>query len=232
MAVSPESQMVLTIQNSTFVGLPNASLPNQTSISQRRLQDKSTSTDDAASTDFDTLTAPALPPALPTTSLTAITVAPVTAHVVAAAAAAAANAAAADAAAIPDRRLLFISGGRVTARFVTFSDNRNGGAVEVTGGTLTMQDCRIQRNVAQRGAAILVEGGSVVADTCLIEDNVATEAGGGLFVRKGSVHLSNLSVLLNNEANSGRAISLDASGTISYTLPAPLGRRDPGARKL
>ena len=119
-------------------------------------------------------------------------------------------------------RALSVSGGLVSVERTTLT-NATAGAIAVSGGHVEMSDSVLRENRAEEGGAMSVSGGSVTATRCRFEDNDAAVEGGGLFATGGTVALGNLTLLRGNSAPVGASISArDAS--LSYVLPAPLTR--------
>jgi predicted outer membrane repeat protein len=104
----------------------------------------------------------------------------------------------------------------------TFEDHSAGGIV-LAHGHLVLKDSILQRNLAVNGGAMRVSGGHAEVSDCRFEQNEATESGGALHVDGGEVELSNRTVLLQNRAPTGKAVEF-TNGSLSYTLPVPLGR--------
>ena len=101
----------------------------------------------------------------------------------------------------------------------------SGGAITVEGGRLVLFDCRILENAAGvNGGAIMVNGGQLEAFVTLIERNHAAQDGGALMVASGSVLLANETLLLSNTASGKPSSVFIGSGSVTYQLPAPLGR--------
>ena len=119
---------------------------------------------------------------------------------------------------------LVITGGssEVIVSGSTFEDHSAGGIV-LAHGHLVLKDSVLQRNLAVNGGAMRVSGGHAEVSDCRFEQNEATESGGALHVDGGEVELSNRTVLLQNSAPAGKAIEF-TNGSLSYTLPVPIGR--------
>ena len=101
-----------------------------------------------------------------------------------------------------------------------------GGALSLTaGGRVEARNTTFFQNIADGdGGAVYVDGGSALFHGCRFLRNVAGGDGGALFVRSGFVVLREGTRLAGNSAaGSGNSIFMLQSGSITYTLPAPLG---------
>jgi hypothetical protein len=104
-------------------------------------------------------------------------------------------------------------------------DASNGGAISITGGVVEVRNATLSGHVTDgNGGAVHVDGGIARFDNCIFELNEAEGDGGALYVRSGSVVLGARTQLrANSAAGRGRSIFVVA-GTVTYKLPAPLGR--------
>ena len=118
------------------------------------------------------------------------------------------------------RALSIMSHGEVVVEHTEFF-NVTGGAIEVQGGRLELQDSILRGNQAESGGGMSVSRGLVVALRCIFESNRAMTAGGGLYVRGGRVELKKRTLLRGNVAREGSSIAFYV-GALSYSLPAPL----------
>ena len=119
---------------------------------------------------------------------------------------------------------LRVHAGRSELRRTLFSGLPAGALRLVGDAHVLVSDSVISRNNATRGAAANVtDSATLVFVRSEIEHNTATVAGGALSVGGGYVLLSNQTVLRHNTAPSGQTMSIDASGSVTYGLPAPLG---------
>ena len=150
------------------------------------------------------------------------------------------------------RAVSIVGGGEATLRR-TILRGHEGGAIAVSGATLTLIECTIRDSKADRGGAILVTGesSSVMIVMSNFTRNEGFVSGGALQVcravqtsscaaRKsfasahisypqvegGLVSLSDETLIERNEARDGFGISIHlvAPGRLTYTLPAPPGR--------
>jgi hypothetical protein len=101
----------------------------------------------------------------------------------------------------------------------------HGGALSVTGGHVDANNVTFRRFVTEgNGGAVYVDGGIASFDSCTFELNEAVGDGGALYVRSGSVALGARTLLRGNSAaRSGNSMFV-LTGTVTYRLPAPLGR--------
>lgn len=123
-------------------------------------------------------------------------------------------------------RVLRVGGGAVHVEATTFEDNP-GGAVEVVAGHLVLVGSWLRRNRASEGGAMFVTGGQVQMSSTVCEGNEASVRGGALFIEGGNVSITDRSLLLDNYAPTGRSVYLASARalvSLTYTLPAPLGR--------
>ena len=100
-------------------------------------------------------------------------------------------------------RALSISGGSVTISDAVFK-GLPGGAIEVSGGDVSVYTSAFKENKAERGGALLVTGGELRVHNSTFTDNEANE-GGALFVTSSEVRVSN-STFTSNKADEGGAI--------------------------
>ena len=98
----------------------------------------------------------------------------------------------------------------------------DGGALSLTGGRAEVRNTWFLDNHADRGGAIAVDGGSLLLDNCRLDSNTATLDGGALYVRSGAVNLRSGTLLQGNSALSGNSLYIDG-GTVQYMLPCSLG---------
>ena len=104
-------------------------------------------------------------------------------------------------------RALSISGGSVTISDAVFK-GLLGGAIEVSGGDVSVHTSAFKENEAERGGALLVTGGELRVHNSTFTDNEANE-GGALFVTSSEVRVSN-STFRDNKAK--RTISKVSKG--------------------
>ena len=95
-------------------------------------------------------------------------------------------------------RALMISGGSVVISDAVF-EGLPDGAIEVSGGEVSMLTSAFKENQAERGGALLVTGGKVRVHNSTFTKNKANK-GGALFVKSGEVRVSN-STFADNKAN-------------------------------
>ncbi len=90
-----------------------------------------------------------------------------------------------------------------------------GGGIAVTDGLrLTVDDCVIEDNTAERGAGLFTEFGAVTTITgSIVRDNAATGWGGGAMVRGTLFAFS--SGFSDNDASHGGAVMVSLDGTVS-----------------
>jgi hypothetical protein len=82
----------------------------------------------------------------------------------------------------------------------------NGGALAIQNGAdVVLRECRIAANDAANGAGIDLDRGTLRIERCLLDGNVASGDGGALRNRGGEVHVVN-STFSNNAADQGGAI--------------------------
>ena len=101
-------------------------------------------------------------------------------------------------------RALSISGGSVTISDAVFK-GLPGGAIEVSGGDVSVRTSAFKENKAKRGGALLVTGGELRVHNSTFTDNIGLNEGGALFFTSGEVRMSN-STFRDNKANEGGAI--------------------------
>ena len=101
-------------------------------------------------------------------------------------------------------RALSISGGSVTISDAVFK-GLPGGAIEVSGGDVSVYTSAFKENTAERGGALLVTGGELRVHNSTFTDNIGLNEGGALFFTSGEVRMSN-STFKDNKANAGGAI--------------------------
>ncbi len=89
-------------------------------------------------------------------------------------------------------------------RTVTIGWYGYGGGVYADGGTLVLEDCRIEGNQADRGGGVYSKSTLVVLHT-EFWNNTATDLGGGLVVRDAIATVEN-STFIGNEAEDGAAL--------------------------
>ena len=82
---------------------------------------------------------------------------------------------------VPRAAALTVLGGEARLRQTTFAGHR-GGAIAVTSGGVTLNDCLLAHNHAARGGALHVIGGRVHISNCVFEQNRALTSGGALQV--------------------------------------------------
>ena len=104
-------------------------------------------------------------------------------------------------------RALSISGGSVMISDAVFK-GLPGGAIEVSGGDVSVYTSAFKENKAERGGALLVTGGELRVHNSTFTDNEANE-GGALFVTSSEVRVSN-STFRDNKAK--RTISKVSKG--------------------
>lgn len=87
--------------------------------------------------------------------------------------------------------MLVENGSAMIFRNLFFRENRaqyGGGAVWITGGSTTFEDCLFDQNTstepAARGGAILVENGDLTLEGCRFTDNVTEGQGGAIFSKQ------------------------------------------------
>ena len=122
-----------------------------------------------------------------------------------------------------ERPLLQMRNGNVELQMVTISGGLGGGIV-VGDGRLTLLNCTLRGNRAVRGAGLRVDGGQAMIAGTIFVENDAARGGGAMHVSGGVVELMERSLLVRNEAPTGKSIELTANGSLAYTLPAPAGR--------
>ena len=99
-------------------------------------------------------------------------------------------------------RALMILGGSVTISDALF-EGLPGGAIEVSGGDVSVHTTSFKENQAERGGALLVTGGELRVHNSTFTENEAEE-GGALFIKSGKARVSN-STFTDNKANAGGA---------------------------
>lgn len=112
-------------------------------------------------------------------------------------------------------RCITISGGTVDllgGYIVNFSSENDGGAIQMTGGTLNQMGAVIAANTAARGGAICVNNATLNISGGVISGNVATahaaegdatnSGGGGVYAINGTVNMT-AGYVTNNQANAG-----------------------------
>ena len=117
---------------------------------------------------------------------------------------------------------------------------RYGGALLLAGGSLVAEQSNFTDNVARFGGGLHASAGDASFAGCLFARNAASEHGGGISLSGDArVVLSNGSLLVANSLlGNGFVNSVwvhpaetpPASASLSYTLPAPLGRWVDGSR--
>ena len=105
-------------------------------------------------------------------------------------------------------RALSISGGSVTISDAVFK-GLPGGAIEVSGGDVSVYTSAFKENTAERGGALLVTGGELRVHNSTFTDNIGLNEGGALFFTSGEVRMSN-STFKDNKAK--RTISKVSKG--------------------
>ena len=120
-----------------------------------------------------------------------------------------------------------VGGGRVLLRECTLANHRGAGALYVSGGEVTIEDSSFADNGADDdglGGAVSVSGGSVALSRCSLVRNTHTEGTTSMHVTAGRVVLGDATLLLEDHATlAGASMRIDG-GSVSYELPAPLGR--------
>ena len=118
------------------------------------------------------------------------------------------------------------SGGALTLSFLTLRDGKaiyiygetystNGGAIYISGGTLTASGCIFTVNRANYdGGAVYVSGGAFEASDCSFTSNSA-EFGGAVYVSDGGTFTASGSSFSSNQASAGVDIYLETVGTSS-----------------
>ena len=113
-----------------------------------------------------------------------------------------------------------ITGGNVEFRNLIiengYTSNSNGGAINVSNATLTLETCIIQRNRAVEGAGLYVTNSNVTMRSTGIYRNTASSEGSAIFVKNGSINMQNCVVDGNGEKGSTITLSqgrLDASNS-------------------
>ena len=130
---------------------------------------------------------------------------------------------------------LLIDGGDLVLEDCTVADSRaaGGGAVLLTSGAFAARNTTFSGNSAVMGGAALLSGGVASFEDCLLTENEASERGGAMFINgTAQVTLSDKTLLQGNtalsaaSAGAGGSVWLEegSGGTLTYQLPAPLGR--------
>ncbi len=105
-----------------------------------------------------------------------------------------------------------LEGGSTTTHNTLFLDNtgREGGALAArNAASLTLTDCTLSANQADRGGAVAMDGGSLTLTRCKVTGNAASDAGGGIHGRNSAhVHLLATKVT-NNQAPTAGGIYMD-----------------------
>lgn len=120
---------------------------------------------------------------------------------------------------------LFVSSGAsVLLERCTFLDNfadNNGGAI-FTNGTVTIDECVIVGNVAQKSAGGVSIGSTaaVTITDSVLADNVALDSSGGAIRTNGQLSVSDTVFVDNRSANIGGAIASDAATPGKTTIDA------------
>ncbi|HEX8638225.1 MAG TPA: carboxypeptidase-like regulatory domain-containing protein [Pyrinomonadaceae bacterium] len=85
-----------------------------------------------------------------------------------------------------------------------------GGAVYISGGTVTLTNCTLSNNTAVYGGAIFVGGGSLaVTGSTISGNNIGSRAyGGGIYVNNGSLAVAS-STISGNSAGLGGGLDID-----------------------
>jgi CSLREA domain-containing protein len=93
-----------------------------------------------------------------------------------------------------------------------------GGAIYMTGGTVTIADTTLSNNTAQYGGAICVNGGSLTVTGSTISNNTLStnDQGGGIYLESGSMTVTN-STISGNTAGYGAGILSSGGGTMAIT---------------
>ena len=147
-------------------------------------------------------------------------------------------------------RALMILGGSVAISDAVF-ERLPGGAIEVSGGDVSVHTTSFKKNRAERGGALLVSGGELRVHNSTFTENEANEQGGALLIESGEAELSTTIVKTNFRASQGTALiraiggnvvlkdetallvgndndqlalNISHGAQVRYELPAPLGR--------
>ena len=97
---------------------------------------------------------------------------------------------------------------------VTFNSVRfrgGSGGIKVDSGTLTLTGCIFMTNSAANGGALEITGGTVTATATEFNGNKASSNGGAIYVTGGTVELTN-AIFTGNEATSGGGGAIYVSG--------------------
>eukprot|EP00935_MAST-01C_sp_MAST-1C-sp1_P002176 g2176.t1 len=113
-------------------------------------------------------------------------------------------------------------GANVEIHACTFQQNgasRRGGAIYILSpGSLSISDTTFKSNSAEYGGAIEIEGGTVTIQACFFQGSSASQVGGAIFQGPGSGDLKIFrSTFEQNQASSGGAVWGGATITISST---------------
>ena len=117
-------------------------------------------------------------------------------------------------------RALLISGGSVMISDVTF-EGLLAGAIEVSGGELSVHSSAFEKNQAEHGGALLITAGVVHVHNSTFTDNKASERGGAIRVigLSASLELADLTEITGSTGVGG-SVASDVAWT--YRLPCPL----------
>lgn len=97
--------------------------------------------------------------------------------------------------------------------------NHSGGGIESQSGTLTMTNCTVSKNSAERGAGIYFHSsGALTMKDCAISENIANNYGGGVY----AYHSENVTMvgctISKNQASNGGGVYFNAGDTSSPVM--------------
>lgn len=123
--------------------------------------------------------------------------------------------------------ILSISSGTVNISGLTLSNGggspitdvngipiRVGGAIYMTGGTVTITSATLSNNSTVEGGAIYAAAGSLAILNSTVSNNIVSDGGGGITIRSGSLTVTASTISGNTAAYGGGIYNVGASATI------------------
>ncbi len=103
------------------------------------------------------------------------------------------------------------SGLSISNLTLTQGNGSNGGALSISGGTVSINDCTINNSSATSGGGgIYMSGGSVLVENSIIQGNTAPGSGGGISASGGTLTVLNSTIENNQAGGGGGGIYIDS----------------------